>query len=144
MTGDLSKLMFPLIGGSMVLIFAWLRIRDQFEFQKLQDGTVTDGRLIKKDIEKDEGTFYYVTYSFRDSFGSQYTNRVQVSKRYFESLSEGPVRIAYQPDNPQNSFLHGSRMNEEFHAKFGGMALIIGVLAVCVLWYSFTNGVWGP
>lgn len=137
MTDDFSKLVFPVIGGSMLLIFCWLRIRDHFEFRKLETGAVTDGRLIKKEIEKDEGTFYYVTYTFRDSFRSQYTNRVQVAKRYFESLSEGPVKVVYQPDNPQNSFLHGSRMSEEFNAKFKGMPIVVGVLTVCILGYVF-------
>ncbi len=73
---------------------------------KLSGATPDAGRIVRKRIDSDDGTFCYVTYAFEDREGRSHQREVQLRKANFDRLQEGRrTSVVHEPGNPANSCL---------------------------------------
>ena len=107
MTGpDISKAIYLLIVGGFTLGIAFFSLRSLVRLAQLRSGKLSTGRIVRKRIESDDGTSYYVTYAFEDSAGGLHQREIQLRKANYDSLQEGqPTSVVYRADNPENSYL---------------------------------------
>lgn len=107
MTGpDWSKLFYVAIMGVIIGVLALSSLRSLIAVGRLRAGITATGRIVGKRIDDDDGTYYYLTYSFQDRSGAVRRNEIQLRKAIYESLDTGEeVRVLYQPDRPDNSYL---------------------------------------
>ncbi|MEJ0011426.1 MAG: DUF3592 domain-containing protein [Bauldia sp.] len=131
----------PLVFMGGILLFLILAIfSTAYRFSKLRNGDLADGVITGKELERDEGKFYYVTYDFSDEFGDRHSKRVEVTKKHFDALSQGQrIRVIYQHRRPDNSFIRDDEFGRSFFKGFKVMVGMAIVLAICAygLYQSF-------
>jgi hypothetical protein len=134
MTGalDPAQLTPLLFMGGILLCLALIAFGTARRYSRLRQGVLADGVVSGKELERDEGKFYYVSYNFADASGARHTKKIEVTRRHFDMLSEGqPISVIYDADKPDNSFINDGELRRSF---FKGFNILIGgavVLAIC-------------
>jgi hypothetical protein len=130
MTGPAaSSVIYLAIMGGIAFALGLFAIYNLLALFRLVYAASASGTITARRIDRDEGTFYHVTYAFRDASGEAHEREIQVSRRIFDGLAEGQtVRVLYQPERPTNSHL-GEAGAIRYHAlSMFGALLIAGVL----------------
>ena len=137
MTGpDYSKLIYLVIMGGIIAAIAFFSVRNLLALMRLRSGTRCAGTVSGKRIDRDEGTFHYVTYGFKDSHGRAYEREVQAPENVFAGLAEGRrIDIVYQPTDPDNSYPADARSIRSYFLTMVFLLLFAALLSYVV--YSF-------
>lgn len=128
MTGpDYSKLIYLSIVGGIAALLAVLALRNLLGLVRLAFGETSVGKVVGKRVDRDEGCFYYVTYSFSDRRGDAHRREIQVRKAAYESLAAGQdIAVVYEPGRPGNSYLREARYRRA-HLAAACLTLLIAV-----------------
>jgi hypothetical protein len=135
---ELSKAIYLLIIGAMTIGLAFFSLRSLINLAKLRAENPSMGRIVRKRVDTDDGTFYYVTYAFEDGAGRIHQREVQLGKANYDSLQEGePAGIVYQASHPENSYLADPRFRRSRFKAMCAWLLLSAVLAYII--YSFVT-----
>ena len=135
---DLSKTIYLLIIGGFALGIAFFSLRSLIALAKLRAENPCMGRIVRKRIDSDDGTVYYLTYAFEDGVGRVHQREVQLGKANYDSLQEGqPASVAYQASNPENSYLADSRFRRSHFKAMSAWLLLAALLAYIA--YAFVT-----
>jgi hypothetical protein len=126
----LSKLIYLSIMGVMIAGLVLLSLRNLVALARLRFGATCTGRIVAKRIDDDDGRFYYVTYAFEEAAGNRFQKEIQLRKSAYESLREGEsTSIAYQIDDPNNSYLSDPGFRRSHVLAMCGWLLVAAVLS---------------
>jgi amino acid transporter len=126
----LSKLIYLSIMGVMIAGLVLLSLRSLVALARLSSGATSTGRIIAKRIDDDDGRFYFVTYAFEDAAGTRFQREIQLRKAAYGSLREGQsTSIAYQIDDPDNSYLGDPQFRRSHVLAMCGWLLVAAVLS---------------
>jgi hypothetical protein len=135
---DISKAIYLLIIGGMTAGIVFLSLRGLIGLARLVSAKPTQGRIVRKRIDSDDGTFYYVTYAFEDAAGGHHQREIQLGKANYDRLAEGqPTSIVYETSNPKNSYLADPRFRKSHFMAMCGWLLLAALLAFVA--YSFVT-----
>lgn len=142
--GGIGCLMLFGIGWTLFSLFFMVMVvgvyvRDAREYRLLAaEGVFVTGAVTDLDVSSDEdGSTYYVTYSYRaralHGDLAVYSQRDRVSEAFYNSLRENaPVKVRYAPSDPNVAVLEANHAAPNvwffvFMVAFSGLFVLIGL-----------------